>query len=247
MVYRGLIAIVFILFFIRDLDQRVVTTDKKVDSNFSTVAKLDEKIEPFKQEVEGRIQKLNSDVDELQTKFGDYERMMAVMELKRAMVTIQEVMGGSDQEVKSKAGMVINSIQSLLGELGSGSSDSKTIVSAPSALDSTSEDKSIVEKEVVEETISVEEETVSDGEEEVLTEEEIVSTAEEPVAQEVADEVEGLEDEEGEGLEVEAGESELVQDTIPSIGPASGMSVGKIDLSEGDEELPSIDDLLSDG
>ncbi|MFQ5717262.1 MAG: hypothetical protein ACE5GQ_09200 [Nitrospinales bacterium] len=104
------LAIIFILFFIRDLDDRVVSMD-------NTVAKLDEKIEPFKKEVNENIEKVNANVAKLEGKVNNYERMVAIMELKRALVTIQEVTSDAGSEVKSKSSHVLASIQSLLQEL----------------------------------------------------------------------------------------------------------------------------------
>ena len=107
------IAIVFMLFFIRSLDERVLDVD-------STVAKLDAKFAPFKKEVDEKFALVNGDFQQLKDKVGKYERMLAVMELKRALVAIREVTNGSSPEVRAKANDVMASINTLLQQLGEG-------------------------------------------------------------------------------------------------------------------------------
>ncbi len=107
------IAIVFMLFFMRSLDERVLDVD-------STVAKLDAKFAPFKKEVDDKFALVNGDFQQLKDKVGKYERMLAVMELKRALVAIREVTNGSSPEVRAKANDVMASINTLLQQLGEG-------------------------------------------------------------------------------------------------------------------------------
>ena len=45
---------------------------------------------------------------------------MAVMELKRALVTVQEMSLGNSPDIKAKSGEVVAGIESLLAELGAG-------------------------------------------------------------------------------------------------------------------------------
>jgi hypothetical protein len=107
------IAIVFMLFFLRSLDERVLDVD-------SNVAKLGAEFAPFKKEVDDNFAKVNGDFDQLKDKIGKYQRVLTIMELKRAMVSIQEVTNGATPEVKAKAGDVMASIQTLLQQLGEG-------------------------------------------------------------------------------------------------------------------------------
>tara|TARA_B100000686_G_scaffold349174_1_gene441923 strand:+ start:2817 stop:3779 length:963 start_codon:yes stop_codon:yes gene_type:complete len=242
------LAIVFILFFIRDLDERVVYTDQKVDSTASTVAKLDEEMEPFKQEVSAKISSISANVDKLEDKVSDYERMMAIMELKRAMVTIQEVMDGSDPAVKSKSEEVVGSIRSLLGELDN-SLDSIAVTSSESPAEQTLADKVFTEEEQVE-GIYVEGENETEKNEEDFEEtessEKISDNDEKDIGEE--DDEEGKEPED----QAEALVPEEESDTIPNFS-SPGKNVGEItlaeesnEIAEGEEELPPIDELLKE-
>ena len=106
------LAIIFILFFVRDLDTRVVDVD-------GAVTTLEKKMAPLKQHVDDSIAKINQDIAGLDNKIGSYERVMAVMELKRALVTVQGMSMGNSANIKSKSNQVIAEIESLLVELGS--------------------------------------------------------------------------------------------------------------------------------
>ena len=106
----GALSIVFILFFMHDLDERVVNMD-------STVAKLDEKLEPFKKEISANVDKISSDVTRLEGKLVNYERAQAIMELKRTLVTVKEVTSETNSDVQSKSEKVVANIQALLQEL----------------------------------------------------------------------------------------------------------------------------------
>ena len=106
------LAIIFILFFVRDLDTRVVDVD-------GAVTTLEEKMAPLKQHVDDSIAKINQDIAGLDNKIGSYERVMAVMELKRALVTVQGMSMGNSANIKSKSNKVVAEIESLLVELGS--------------------------------------------------------------------------------------------------------------------------------
>ena len=107
------LAIIFILFFVRDLDTRVMGMD-------GTVSSLEEKIAPLQKNMDDGFNKVNDDLSGLKTKVGNYERMMAVMELKRALVTVQEMSMGNSTSVKAKSSEVVAGIESLLVELGAG-------------------------------------------------------------------------------------------------------------------------------
>jgi len=130
----AMLAIIFIAFFVRELDQRVGGVD-------SAVTKLEEAIAPLRAELKGEMDegfnKLNTDLAGLKTKVGEYERSMAVVELKRALVTLQGVSSGSTRpEVKARTDAVAASIHSLLQELGetsAGPAGTLTVKEAPEA------------------------------------------------------------------------------------------------------------------
>lgn len=107
----GALAIIVILFFLRDLDHKVGNVD-------AAVGTLEEKFGPLKQEVDDKLAKVNDDVSQLQDLFGSYERQAAVMELKRALVAIQTVTENTNLDVQVKSDQVVASIENLLRELG---------------------------------------------------------------------------------------------------------------------------------
>ena len=107
----GALAIIVILFFLRDLDHKVGNVD-------AAVGTLEEQFGPLKQEVDDKLAKVNADVSQLQDRFGNYERQAAVTELKRALVAIQTVTENTNPEVQKKSDQVIASIENLLRELG---------------------------------------------------------------------------------------------------------------------------------
>jgi len=185
------LAIIFILFFVRDLDTRVVGMDGVVTS-------LEDKIAPLKKHVDDSLGKVNEDISRLKNKVGNYERMMAVMELKRALVTVQEISMGDSANVKAKSGEVVAGIEALLAELGAG-----TVTGMPAGIISLEEAPvtqapAPVEEEHAEEPAPVEEEH---DEEPAPVEEE---HDEEPAEEEaVAEEPEESSDSEEEGDEEE--------------------------------------------
>jgi hypothetical protein len=136
----GALAIIVILFFLRDLDH-------KVGDVGSAVGTLEEKFGPLKQEVDDKLAKVNADVSQLQDRFGNYERQAAVTELKRALVAIQTVTENTNPDVQVKSDQVIASIENLLRELGAGTpgkaSASRSVAptSAPASSVPTSEGK----------------------------------------------------------------------------------------------------------
>jgi hypothetical protein len=109
----GALAIIVILFFLRDLDHKVGNVD-------TAVGTLEEKFGPLKREVDDKLAKINADVSQLQDRFGNYERQAAVTELKRALVAIQTVTENTNPDVQAKSDQVIASIENLLRELGAG-------------------------------------------------------------------------------------------------------------------------------
>jgi hypothetical protein len=114
------LAIIFILFFVRDLDTRVMGMN-------GTVTSLEEKIAPLQKHVNDEFSKVNKDISGLKNKVGNYERMMAVMELKRTLVTVQGMSMGNSPNVKGKSSEVIAGIEALLQELDTGASATQGI------------------------------------------------------------------------------------------------------------------------
>ncbi len=222
------LAIVFILFFIRDLDERM-------GGMGSAVKKVEEAIEPLKTEVQGSMETVQAIEENLKTvtatvsnlkgKFGNYEKSMAIMELKRALAMVQGISMGSDASVQSKSTEVAASINSLLSELGGGAAAS---------------DQPAGE-------IQVEEAT-----EEPAAEESAEEAPEEPAAEESA----GEETEEAEETEESAGEAtEEAEETEESASEeieepeeeASEEPEGDGDeAAGGDEELPTVEELLKE-
>ena len=107
------LAIVFILFFIRDLDHRVGGMDL-------TLLSLEEKMAPLRREVKEGLEQVNADITGLKTKVEDRENRAAVVELKRALVAIQNMGLNDSPKAKAKSNEVVASIQALLGEFGAG-------------------------------------------------------------------------------------------------------------------------------
>jgi hypothetical protein len=90
-----------------------------------TVSSLEEKIVPLKKHVDDSLSKVNEDIIGLKNKVGNYERMMAVMELKRALVTVQEIFMGDSSNIKAKSREVVAGIEVLLTELGAAPSSTQ--------------------------------------------------------------------------------------------------------------------------
>lgn len=136
----GALAIILILFFLRNLDHKVGDVD-------AAVGTLEEKFGPLKMEVDDKLAKVNADVSQLQDRFGNYERQAAVTELKRALVAIQTVTENTNPDVQKKSDQVVASIENLLRELGAGTpgsvsaSGSVAPTSAPASSVPTSEEK----------------------------------------------------------------------------------------------------------
>ena len=136
----GALAIIVILFFLRDLDHKVGDVD-------AAVGTLEEKFGPLKMEVDEKLAKVNADVSQLQNRFGNFERQAAVTELKRALVAIQTVTENTNPDVQAKSDQVVSSIENLLQELGAGSTGTARMpgstapVSAPASAAPASQDK----------------------------------------------------------------------------------------------------------
>ena len=103
------LAIIFILFFIRDLDKRV----GGVDSVLNT---LEETVAPLRKEIRDGLSQVNVDINNIKEKIENSKSRQAVIELKRALVAIQSMELSGSPKVKEKSSEVINSIQALLGE-----------------------------------------------------------------------------------------------------------------------------------
>ncbi|MZG53308.1 MAG: hypothetical protein F3744_04525 [Nitrospinae bacterium] len=192
------LAIIFILFFVRDLDTRVVDVDGAVTS-------LEEKMAPLKQHVDDSLEKINKDIAGLDDKIGNYERIMAVMELKRALVTVQEMTMGNSSQVKAKSDEVVAGIESLLVELGAGTSAEKmpagivSIEEAPAAPPAPAEEPAHAEEPAAaEEPAHAEEPAAAEEPAPEPAAESAEEEAEAPVAEEAPAEEGGGDDEEEE-------------------------------------------------
>lgn len=193
----GALAIIVILFFLRDLDHKVGDVD-------AAVGTLEEKFGPLKQEVDEILAKVNADVSQLKERFGDFERQAAVTELKRALVAIQTVTENTAPDVKAKSNQVVASIENLLQELGAGPAGSAPApaVTAPAPAVTPAEEKPF---EIILEQPSAETTPMAEAnpaaETAASAETAIEDAAEEPAAEEVSgggDESDDEEDEEDE-------------------------------------------------
>lgn len=196
----GALAIIVILFFLRDLDHKVGDVD-------AAVGTLEEKFGPLKQEVDEILAKVNADVSQLKERFGDFERQAAVTELKRALVAIQTVTENTAPDVKAKSNQVVASIENLLQELGAGPAGSAPAVTAPAPAVTPAEEKPfeiILEQPSAETTPMAEAHPAAETAVSAETAIEAVAEeapAEEPAAEEVSgggDESDDEEDEEDE-------------------------------------------------
>lgn len=197
------LAIIFILFFIRDLDDRVGGVN-------SAVTSLEEKMAPIKKEVKDTLDKVNADITGLKAKIDDSESRLAVMELKRALVAIKDMEVSNNPEVKAKSTQLITSIESLIGEFDASKFDSPPAVEQAPAGKVMVEEAPVIELPVVEPMAEEHAPTV----EENLVEPNTGPTLEtEPtsVTEETLEETESNEDGEEEGGESES-ESEDEED-----------------------------------
>lgn len=192
------LAIVFILFFIRDLDDRVGGVDSAVNS-------LEDKIAPLKKEIKASLDKVNAEIIGIKSKMDDGERRLAVMELKRALVAVQAMELSNNPEVQAKSSQVIASIQSLLGEFGAGETPAPAtpVVQAPAGEIKVEEappiELPVVELEPQEDAPATEERTEEPVAEEAASEPEPTPEIEEIVEETAGDgEEEGGDEEEEE-------------------------------------------------
>jgi len=196
------LAIIFILFFVRDLDTRVVDVDGAVTS-------LEQKMAPLRKHVDNSLEKVNKDISGLNSKIGNYERIMAVMELKRALVTVQEMSMGDSTNVKDKSNQVVEGIESLLAELGDGTSPAK-MPGGTVRLEEAPQNSSEVPIEPTQTKKPIHEEPAA--EEKTANTEEAEPVAEEPAAEAKEEETEAITEEvsaeEGDGGDEEEEEEE---------------------------------------
>ena len=176
------LAIIFILFFVRDLDTRVVDVDGAVTS-------LEQKMAPLRKHVDSSLEKINKDISGLNSKIGNYERIMAVMELKRALVTVQEMSMGDSAHVKDKSNQVVAGIESLLAELGDGTSPAKMPGGTVSLEEATVNSPEVPTQESTQAETSVHKEPATEEEEPTNTEE-VAPLVEEPAAEAIEEETE---------------------------------------------------------
>ena len=189
------LAIIFILFFVRDLDTRVVDVDGAVTS-------LEQKMAPLRKHVDNSLEKVNKDIEGLNSKIGSYERIMAVMELKRALVTVQEMSMGDSANVKDKSNQVVAGIESLLVELGDGPSPAKisggtvSLEEAPvNAPEASTQEVTQAQEVPMEEAEAPAHEEPAAEEQPANTEEEVAPVVEEHAAEAIEEETEGVTEE----------------------------------------------------
>ncbi len=243
----AVLAIVFILFFIRDLDERVGGVD-------SAVKKVEEIIQPLKTEVEDNMKVVQSIEENLKTvsdtvsrlheKLGDYEKSMAIMELKRALAMIQGISMGSNASVRSKSSDVAASIQSLLSELGGGEGVSDQPAGEIQVEEAAEEPAG--EELAVEESAEAAEESAGEESEEAAEE---PGEKSEEAGEELADEESAEEESAGEeSVEAEkepAGESHVTEESNEEA-PAESEEHGEESASDDIEDLPTIEELLKE-
>lgn len=199
----GALAIIVILFFLRDLDHKVGDVD-------AAMGTLEEKFGPLKQEVDDKLAKVNADVSQLQDRFGNYERQAAVTELKRALVAIQTVTENTNPDVQAKSDQVVASIENLLRELGAetpGAASAQGSVAPSSA--PASEDKPfeiILEQPAADSTPMAEAHTPEEPVAEPVAQAEAPPEEPAPAAEEPAAESSGGDDDEEEDEEDEEDE-----------------------------------------
>ena len=198
------LSIIFILFFVRDLDTRVVDVDGAVTS-------LEQKMAPLRKHVDSSLEKVNKDISGLNSKIGNYERIMAVMELKRALVTVQEMSMGDSAHVKDKSNQVVAGIESLLAELGDGTSPAKMPGGTVSLEEAPINSPDVPTPEPIQAETELHKESAAEEEQPANTEE-VAPVVEETAAEAMEEETEaGLEEasaEEGDGEEEEEEEEE---------------------------------------
>ncbi len=199
------LSIIFILFFVRDLDTRVVDVDGAVTS-------LEQKMAPLRKHVDSSLEKVNKDISGLNSKIGNYERIMAVMELKRALVTVQEMSMGDSAHVKNKSNQVVAGIESLLAELGDGTSPAKMPGGTVSLEEAPVDSPDVLTPEPTQAETAVNKEPAAEEEQPANTEE-VAPVVEETAGEAIEEETEaaGLEEasaEEGDGGDGEEEEEE---------------------------------------
>ncbi len=201
------LAIIFILFFIRDLGSKVGDVDAALHT-------LETKFGPIKKEMETGFARVDQDVSALKSKVGNYEKMVAVMELKRAKVAIQEVTANADPALQMKSGQLVANIDSLLNDLGAGDGSASPAMAAPvpapameaapePAHEPAPEPAPVVEEAAVEEEAPAETEEVTTGVIELASEGEAGEAEESAEAEAGGEEEEAGEEEEDDEEEEE--------------------------------------------
>ena len=292
------LALIFNFYFISDLETRVSgldtslsETDKKVDESVAkldadvktvgeglekttaSVSELDGKVDSFKKEIDENLEKANESISKLENAIGDYERKMAIMELKRALVAIKGVTANAGPDVLSSSNSVVSNIESLLKKLEGSSASGHQEAAEESEGDEEAEaedhGEEVEESEGHEEAEAEdhgEEAEESEGHEEAAAEDHAEESegheeaAAEDHGEEAAEESESHEEAAAEdhGGEAQAHSAEGVEsDVIPALAPADSDSaashVGEIRLAASDhnegeeieEELPSVEELKS--
>ena len=212
------LSIIFILFFVRDLDTRVVDVDGAVTS-------LEQKMAPLRKHVDSSLEKVNKDISGLNSKIGNYERIMAVMELKRALVTVQEMSMGDSAHVKDKSNQVVAGIESLLAELGDGTSPAKMPGGTVSLEEAPINSPDVPTPEPIQAETELHKEPAAEEEQPANTEE-VAPVVEETAAEAIEEETEaGLE-----GASAEEGDGDGEEET------EAGLEEASAEEGDGEEE-----------
>ena len=219
------LAIVFILFFVRDLDNRVGGVDLGLSS-------LEEKMAPLRKEVKDGLEKVNADITDIKAKIDDSESRLAVTELKRALVAIQGMELSNSPEAKAKSSEVIIGIQALLGEFGTGEADTdRTSIQTPAGEIRVEEASDLIELPIV--TPAPEEQAPEEQAPEEQAPEEQAPIAEEHIEEPA---VEVVSDSAESSPEIE----EAVEESVEDAGDADGE--GKDDEDDEEDEDDEDDD-----
>jgi len=96
---------------------------RKVDNNFgkvnSSIKEIKTNTSSLKNEMNEKFGYVDFEIDGIQSQMKKNQRMAAIMELKRALVTVQEVANTEkSSELQTRSNQLISSIESYLQDLG---------------------------------------------------------------------------------------------------------------------------------
>ncbi len=101
----------------------VLAVMKKVDNNMgqlkSSVKKIETRTTSFKMEMDEKLGYVDFEINDLKSKVKKSQRVAAITELKRALVTVQEVSNIEESpELQVKSNQLLSNIESFLQDLG---------------------------------------------------------------------------------------------------------------------------------